>query len=410
MKMYGFVKVGIASAILPYYGQIDDWERLMKCLCRLSSRTWTDYEQGLITQIRGKLRKIYDFNVDEEIDLFSLHWHRYDIQLDYPDSWQSFYRFIMKLADESLRSDSKLKLYWIAPIEVNGLSLKEWSELKYILKVRFNVPPKYLRKLDYPYSNDLDSLPKKKSKRNAKYPSEYEIKSPFNLLTHSYDRVDAMKVYTEVGIMNYHKFIEETKTEIKHLKVQEPWDYLKAFRNMSKVLQMSVHELEIFTKKPIRDAKDIGDVVAWFPYCQILSFYTRNVDDFGKIWLFMKEKNIELVTNIYKLQYNHTMWAHTILHGIETDFEVYINRPSGDTTILKIKAESFSILIWRNLAKHGQRYLYGDHHPYYIFENNYGVILKGTIDIEVIGKYSLILTGWFNSCKALMISKFNFYY
>ena len=123
--------------------------------------------------------------------------------------------------------------------------------------------------------------------------------------------------------MNYFKFIEDYNFEIKHLKIQEPWQYLQAFHVMNKSIEKSVNELELITTKPISSSEDIGDIVSWFPYIQILSFYTRNVDDFGKIWMFMKEKTMDLITKIYKLQYNYTMLAHTVLHGCDSEFEVF---------------------------------------------------------------------------------------
>lgn len=57
----------------------------MKNLCRLSRRTWTDYENGLIAQIRGKMKKIYDFNAKEELENFNMDSHRYDIELNNPE-------------------------------------------------------------------------------------------------------------------------------------------------------------------------------------------------------------------------------------------------------------------------------------------------------------------------------------
>ena len=151
---------------------------------------------------------------------------------------------------------------------------------------------------------------------------------------------------------------------------------------MAKSIEISVNELELITNKPISSSDDIGNIVSWFPYIQILSFYTRNVDDFGKIWMFMKDKTMDLITKIYKLQYNYTMLAHTILHGCDSEFEVFINLPNEESKILKIKWDSFSILIWQNMEKNRYKFIHDETNPYYLFKSNYGVILKGTIDIS----------------------------
>ena len=147
--MYNVVKVGVASKILPYYGLVDQCERLMKCLWRLSLRTWTDYENGLIAQIRGKMKKIYDFTAEEELEHFNMESHRYDIELNDFVYCNAFYKLIVKIAEE--RSGENLRLYVGAPIEINNLSEKKCKILKNILRTKFKVPDTFLKKLDYPY-------------------------------------------------------------------------------------------------------------------------------------------------------------------------------------------------------------------------------------------------------------------
>jgi hypothetical protein len=153
---------------------------------------------------------------------------------------------------------------------------------------------------------------------------------------------------------------------------------------MSKELQVSVFHLEIITKEQIKSSEEIGNLVAWFPYCQILSFNTRNSEDLARICEFMRDSNVELVTKIYKLVYNPSMISHTNLYAWDTSFEVFINKPNGNTTILKISAESFTIKWWRDMRVHGEKYLFGQEKPYYLFSSNFGIVLKGQISIEFV--------------------------
>lgn len=152
--MYGFVKVGVASKILPYYGLVQQWEVVMKNLCRLSRRTWTDYENGLIAQIRGKMKKIYDFNAKEELENFNMDSHRYDIELNNPEYWNMFYKMIVNIAEK--QKSKNMKLYVSSPIEINNLSEKKYKILKNLLFKNFNVPDTFLKKLDYPYMLSSD--------------------------------------------------------------------------------------------------------------------------------------------------------------------------------------------------------------------------------------------------------------
>lgn len=153
--MYNLVKVGIASNILPYYGQVDQCEAFMNSFWRLSRRTWNDYEKGLITQIKGKLRKLYDFNASEEMDNFNLSIYRYDIQLSIPKNWNAFYKLLLTVLQEHEEKEYSnkrpLKMYWIAPIELNGLSKEKCQEIREILFTKFRVSASYLKKLNFPY-------------------------------------------------------------------------------------------------------------------------------------------------------------------------------------------------------------------------------------------------------------------
>ena len=124
----------------------------------MSRRTWNDYEKGLITRIRGKLRKLYDFNFDEEIENFSLSCHRYDISLQDRKHCIALCKLLSKIAldHEEKVNPLPLKLYTIAPIELNGLSKNDSFKAKKLLLEKFSIPDVFLYKLEYSYYIELE--------------------------------------------------------------------------------------------------------------------------------------------------------------------------------------------------------------------------------------------------------------
>lgn len=297
-----------------------------------------------------------------------------------------------------------LKLYTMAQIELNGLKSSHATKAKTLLKDYFNVPEVYLNKLNYSHYVDKeeDLAAYYKNRRNL----YFEVKAALTPEIKNIKESKWVKVFEKAGREAYYKFISDTHTKVKHLKVQEPWDHLAAFLNLSPDLQQSVNELDIITTKEIKSSDAIGTIVSAFPYCQILSFRTRNVSDFTKICQFMVNQKIELITKIYKVQYNHDMIAHTVLHGQDTEFEIFINTLEG-SNLYKIKCESFSILVWRDMNIHGEKYLHDDANPFYLFNDNYGVVLKGSIEMEPISEYSVrnMIPQWYEAGTLIRVYK-----